>query len=66
MKACIHSSIESFAKDLRLLAADGAFIPVPTCAEVLLFSPHDLLQSAHIGSVRARRRGERVQVVGDE
>lgn len=41
--------------DLRLLAADGAFVPVPTRAEVLLLGPHDLLQGAHIGPVRRGR-----------
>lgn len=51
-----QKSIQPFAQDLRLLAADGAFVPVPACAEVLLFSPEDLLQSAHIGSVRGGRR----------
>lgn len=43
---------EPLLKDLRLLAADGAFVPVPTRAEVLLLGPHDLLQGAHIGPVK--------------
>lgn len=47
-----------FAEDyLRLPAADGAFVPVPTRAEVLLLGPGNLLQGAHVGSVRARWRG---------
>lgn len=51
------TEINLSTKDLRLLSTDGAFVPVPTCAEVLLFSPHDLLQSAHIGSMRERGEG---------
>lgn len=60
-KHVLIQAIECFAKDLRLLAADGAFVPVPACAEVLLFSAHDLLQRAHIGS-----GGKGVEVAGDE
>lgn len=41
---------------LRLLAADGSFVPVPACAEVLLFGPHDLLQGAHVGPGRGAPR----------
>lgn len=51
--------IHSFPQDLRLLATDGAFVPVPTCAEILLFRAHDLLQGAHIGSVRDGGEEER-------
>lgn len=43
---------------LRLLAADGSFVPVPARAEVLLFGPHDLLQGAHIGPGGGGPRGE--------
>lgn len=43
---------------LRLLAADGSFVPVPTRAEVLLFGPHDLLQRAHVGPGRGGPRTE--------
>lgn len=38
-------------KNLRLLATDGFFVPVPTGAEVLLLGSLDLLQSTHIGPV---------------
>lgn len=43
--------------DLRLLPADGSFVPVSTCAEVLLLGPSDLLESAHVGSEREGRWG---------
>lgn len=47
-RECI--SIQSLSQDLRLLATDGAFNPVPTCAEVLLLAAQELLHSTHIGS----------------
>lgn len=54
-------SFGPFSHNLRLLATDGALVPVPTCAEVLLLAAQDLLQSAHIGSRRERgRAGEAV------
>lgn len=49
--------LNPFAEDyLRPPAADGAFVPVPTRAEVLLLGPGNPLQGAHVGSVRARGR----------
>ncbi len=44
--------------NLRLFTTDGFVIPVPACAEVLFLSPHDLLQSAHIGP--GKERGRRI------
>lgn len=37
--------------NLRFLATDGFFVPVPTGAEVFLLGSLDLLQSADIGPV---------------
>lgn len=55
-------SLQSFGHDLRLLATDGAFVPIPTCAEILLLAAQDLLQSTHIGP----RRGGTGKGEGDE
>lgn len=47
--------IQNNGQYLRLLAADGAFVKAPTCAEVLLLAVEDQLHSAHMGSVRGGR-----------
>lgn len=47
-------SIEQLNEDLRLLATDGFFVPIPTCAEVLFLGSLNLLQSTHVGTVRGK------------
>lgn len=44
--------LSHFRSNLRLLATDGAFVPVPAGAEVLLLGSQDLLQGANVGSAR--------------